>query len=113
MSGDPELIDIWLTGILNPESLTEQEFLRFSFLLHINLLQFQNNYYLVQKGTLEKKVLNSITINMTLVKGTPGFEKYWKLRSKLFYPEFKLYIQKLMFSSQIEENQIYKVRKQK
>jgi len=70
--------------------------------------QFQNNYYLVQEGTLEKKVLNSMTNNMTLVKGTPGFKKYWELRKRLFDPEFKMYIHKLMIDSQIQENKIYK-----
>ena len=77
------------------------------------MLQIQNNFYLVQEGTLENKVLNSITLNMTLVKGTPGFNKYWKLRKKLFYKEFNMYIEELMFRSDYEANPVYKVNKQK
>ena len=50
---------------------------------------------------------------MTLIKGTLGFEKYWGLRKKMFFPEFNVYIEKLMFNSQYEANPVYKVNKQK
>ena len=113
LSESQEVVDIWYAGVREPESLTEQEFLRFTFLLHSVMLQFQNNFYLAQEGTLEKKILNTITLNMTLIKGTLGFEKYWKLRKKLFFPEFNMYIENLMFNSEHEANPVYQVNKQK
>jgi hypothetical protein len=113
LSSDAELVDIWYSGIREPENLTEKEFLRFTFLVHIYMLQIQNNFYLVQEGTLEDKVLSSIALNMTVVKGSPGFDKYWKLRKKLFYKEFNMYIEELMFRSDYEANPVYKVNKQK
>lgn len=90
-----------------PESLTDQEFLRFVFLVHIVMLQFQNNYYLVEESTLEKKVLESVTITLTSIKGTAGFEKYWALRKQFFYPEYRTFIEELMSSSQHEPSSTY------
>ena len=40
LSGDPELMDVWLRGVTDPETLDEQESLRFVFLVHIIMLQF-------------------------------------------------------------------------
>jgi hypothetical protein len=107
ISSDPEIVDIWYRGVRDPESLTDQEFLRFIFLVHIIMLQFQNNYYLVEEGTLEKKVLESITLTLTTIKGTAGFEKYWALRKQLFYPEYRTFIEELMYNSQHEPSPTY------
>lgn len=99
ISDDAELVDVWFRGVREPETLNRQEFLRFVFLLHMVMLQYQNNFYLVQEGTLERKVLNFITLTLTTIKGTPGFERYWSLRKELFYPEYKQFIEHLMYNS--------------
>jgi hypothetical protein len=107
VSADPEIVDVWYRGVRDPESLADQEFLRFIFLVHIIMLQFQNNYYLVEEGTLEKKVLDSITLTLTTIKGTSGFERYWNLRKELFYPEYRAFIEELMYNSQHNPSSIY------
>jgi hypothetical protein len=100
ISSDPEIVDVWYRGVREPENLTDQEFLRFIFLVHIIMLQYQNNYYLVEEGTLEKKVLDSITLTLTTIKGSSGFDRYWNLRKQLFYPEYRAFIEELMYNSQ-------------
>ena len=107
ISDDPELMDVWFRGVREPETLNQQEFLRFVFLLHMIMLQYQNNYYLVQEGTLEKKVLDAITLTLTTIKGTPGFERYWSLRKGLFYPEYKQFIEQLMYNSEYSASPTY------
>jgi len=107
VTADPELINLWYQGVREPEQLSKQETLRFILLMHMIMLQFQNNYYLVQEGTLDKKVLDSITFTITLIKGTGGFDMYWKLRNKLFYPEFKLFMEDLMYNSQHQASPTY------
>jgi hypothetical protein len=108
VSGDPELTDIWLRGITAPESLNDQEELRFIFLLHIVMLQFQNNYYLVEEGTLDEKMLFSINNTLTTVRGTPGFDLYWSLRKELFFPEYQDFVENLMFESEGPPNPSYR-----
>ena len=107
LSSDPEIVDVWYRGVIEPENLTDQEFIRFIWLVHIVMLQFQNNYYLVEEGTLEKKVLDSIAITMTTIKGSAGFERYWGLRKKLFYPEYRMFIEDLMYNSQHKASPTY------
>lgn len=50
---------------------------------------------------------DSITLTLTTIKGTPGFELYWSLRRDLFYPEYKQFIEELMYQSQYEANPSY------
>lgn len=107
VSSDPELIDVWYRGVREPETLTDQELLRFIFLLHMIMLQYQNNFYLVGEGTLEAKVLNAITQTLTTIKGTPGFDKYWVLRKQLFYPEYRAFVEDLMYHSQHKPSPTY------
>ena len=97
LSSDPELMDVWLRGVTAPDSLDAQEELRFIFLLHIVMLQFQNNYYLVEEGTLDEKMLASINNTLTTIQGTPGFALYWPLRKDLFFPEYRAFVEELMF----------------
>ena len=107
ISADPEIVDVWYRGVREPENLTDQEFLRFVFLCHIVMLQFQNNFYLVEEGTLDEKVLESITLTLTTIKGTAGFDRYWALRKQLFYPEYRMFIEELMYNSQHKPSPTY------
>jgi hypothetical protein len=101
------LIDVWYRGVRETETLTEQELLRFIFLLHMIMLQYQDNFYLVEEGTLEAKVLNAITQTPTTIKGTPGFDSYWDLRKQLFYPEYRAFIEDLMYHSKYDASPTY------
>jgi hypothetical protein len=107
VSDDPELMDVWLRGVTSPETLDEQQSLRFVFLLHIVMLQFQNNYYLVEEGTLDEKMLSAINNTLATIRGTPGFELYWSLRRELFYPEYQSFVEQLMFETEVLPNQSY------
>lgn len=110
LSGDPELMEVWLRGVTSPETLDEKQSLRFVFLVHIIMLQFQNNYYLVEEGTLDKKMLSAINNTLATIRGTPGFEMYWSLRRDLLYPEFHVFVEQLMFESEGLPNQSYQSR---
>ena len=107
LSGDPELMDVWLRGVTDPETLDEQESLRFVFLVHIIMLQFQNNYYLVEEGTLDEKMLFAINNTLATIRGTPGFDMYWSLRRELFNPEYRTFVEQLMFDSEGLPNPSY------
>jgi len=108
LSGDPELMDVWLRGVTAPETLDEQQSLRFVFLLHIIMLQFQNNFYLVEEGTLDEKMLSAINNTLATIRGTPGFAMYWSLRRELFFPEYQAFVEQLMFETEGLPNQSYR-----
>ena len=107
VSADPELMDVWLREVTAPETLNEQQRLRFVFLLHIIMLQFQNNYYLVEEGTLDEKMLYAINNTLATIRGTPGFEMYWSLRRELFNPEYRAFVERLMLENEGLPNQSY------
>ena len=108
ISADPELIDLWLRGVTDPETLDKQQTLRFIFLVHIVMLQFQNNYYLVEEGTLDEKMLYAINNTLATIRGTPGFEMYWSLRQNLLYPEYRAFVERLMFENEGLPNESYR-----
>lgn len=107
VAADEELVDVFLTGIKQPEELTEVERLRFILLVHFLLVQFQNKFYMVEQGTLDGDVLDSITSTLTTIKGTPGWEMYWGLRRNLFLEEFVQFIEGRMYESDYETSEIY------
>ena len=107
LSGDPQLMDVWLTGVTAPETLDERQSLRFLFLLHIIMLQFQNNYYLVEEGTLDEKMLSAINNTLATIRGTPGFAMYWSLRRDLLRPEYQVFVEQLMFETEGQPNESY------
>ena len=107
VSSDADLADIWLRGIRNPESLTDIEAVRFVFVLHTVMLQFQNNFYLVEEGTLDPRMLDAINSTLGTIRGTPGFEFYWVNRKSLFFPEYQAYIESLMYQQDGAANALY------
>lgn len=100
VSDDAEPMDVWLRGVTAPDTLDEQQSLRFIFLVHIIMLQFQNNYYLVEEGTLDEKMLSAINNTLATLRRTPGFDMYWSRRRGLFYPEYQAFIERLMFETE-------------
>jgi hypothetical protein len=64
--------------------------------LHIVMLQFQNNYYLVEEGASDEKMLYAINNTPATIRRTSGFEMYWSLRRELFDPENRAFVEQLM-----------------
>ena len=64
------------------------------------MLRFQNDFYLVEEGTLGVKMLSAINNTLATLRGTPGFEMYWSHRRGLFFPEHQDFIERLMFESE-------------
>ena len=64
--------------------------------LHSVLLSFQNSFYLVEEGTLDPRIRDTITEAIVVVKDSPGWRYYWENRRALFMPEFQEYVDDLM-----------------
>ncbi len=107
VASDAELTDVWLRGVNSPDTLTQAESVRFTFVLHTVMLQFQNNYYLVDEGTLDPRMLEAINNTLGTIRGTPGFDYYWRNRKALFFPEYQAYIETLMYEKEGGPNALY------
>jgi hypothetical protein len=53
-----------------------------------DLIIYQNSYYLVQEGTLDKATHITMTDTLHRVKNQPGFQLYWKQRRGIFFKDF-------------------------
>lgn len=82
--------------------------MRCVFVLHSLMLQFENNFYLVQERTPDPTMLDAINSTLGTIRGAPGFEVYWTNRKSLFFPECQAYIEALMYGKEGEANALYR-----
>jgi hypothetical protein len=97
----------------NPDSITPVERFQAIMNLHGILLTWQNSYYLVKEGTLDKRVQESLLEIINGVKNNPGFQIFWQSRKAIFLKEFQEYVEKIMATDKTNSEGIYDVEKKK
>ena len=75
----------FLNAMETPDALTREEWYQFVMNFHAAMLNFQNSYYLVEEGTLDPEIRNSLTAVIAAVKHLPGFHRYWEQRRKISF----------------------------
>ncbi len=93
----------------NPESITPVERFQAIMNLHGILLTWQNSYYLVKEGTLDKRVQESLLEIINGVKNNPGFQVFWHSRKAIFLKEFQEYVEEIMATDKTNSEGIYDV----
>jgi len=93
----------------NPESITPVERFQAIMNLHGILLTWQNSYYLVKEGTLDKRVQESLLEIINGVKNNPGFQVFWHSRKAIFLKEFQEYVEEIMVTDKTNSEGIYDV----
>ena len=93
----------------NPDSITPVERFQAIMNLHGILLTWQNSYYLVKEGTLDKRVQESLLEIINGVKNNPGFQIFWKSRKAIFLKEFQEYVEEIMATDKTNSEGIYDV----
>ncbi len=91
----------------NPDSLTQEKRFQAIMNLHGIMLTWQNSYYLVKEGTLDKRVQESLLEIINGVKNNPGFRIFWQSRKATFLNEFQEYVEDLMASNKTNSEGIY------
>jgi hypothetical protein len=93
----------------NPDSITPVE--RFQAIMNIHgiMLTWQNSYYLVIEGTLDKRVQESLLEIVNGVKNNPGFQIFWQSRKAIFLKEFQEYVEEIMATDKTNSEGIYDV----
>ncbi|WP_033959938.1 hypothetical protein [Psychroserpens jangbogonensis] len=93
----------------NPDSITPVERFQAIMNLHGILLTWQNSYYLVKEGTLDKRVQESLLEIINGVKNNPGFQVFWQSRKAIFLKEFQEYVEEIMATDKTNSEGIYDV----
>jgi len=84
--------------LANPSSLSPEQKFQAAMNLHGLFLIFQNTYYLANEGTLEKRILHSLTEAIAGVKAQPGLLLFWKQRKSLFLKGFQEHVDLILTS---------------
>ena len=78
--------------------------------MHSFFLQFQISYFLVKDGTLDVRILESLTEVIRRIGNQPGLIYYWKVRRSIFFEEFRAYIDEIFFHTTDQASEgIYKL----
>jgi hypothetical protein len=91
----------------NPDSITPVERFQAIMNLHGILLTWQNSYYLVKEGTLDKRVQESLLEIINGVKNNPGFQIFWQSRKAIFLKAFQEYVEEIMATDKTNSEGIY------
>jgi len=108
IGNSPESSKIWINGMANPDSLSQEQLLQFFFLCQSVFWAFQTNYYLSKEGALDSQIESSITHIVLNVIEQPGFLLFWEQRQDLFFPEFREYIEDIFTQKPTKASVVYK-----
>jgi len=92
----------------NPDELTREQWFQFVMNFHAFMLNVQNSYYLVEEGTLDLEIRDSLTAVIMAVKDQSGFQLYWKQRKAIFFLKFQDYIDTIIASEKTNSKGLYK-----
>ncbi len=98
---------IFRIGMIDPESLAEEDLANFLYLLHGGMLLYQNAFVLGQEGTLDSS-LQAVTLGtLSAIIDQPGFKLYWEQRQSVFTSSFQDYIEQLELPDDSKLTKIY------
>ena len=88
VGSDRETSSTRYRGLMSEQALTDEEEYQFLMMLHGAFLGFQNSYLLVEEGTLDVDILNSLYTTIANVRRLPGMKRYWKQRKSYLHSGF-------------------------
>lgn len=97
----------FINAMGDPDGLTREEWFQFVMNFHAFVLNAQNSYYLVNEGTLNLEIRDSLTAVIAGVKDQPGFHRYWEQRRDIFFPEFQAYVDAILASERENSRGLY------
>ena len=104
---------VFYNFLTNPESLTSEERYQAIMNVHGIWLLWQNSFYLVKKGTLDKGIHKSLVEIINGVKNSPGFHVFWESCKSIFLKEFQEYVEKILESDTASSMDFIRVKTKK
>jgi hypothetical protein len=96
LGSNSEASDLFLHGLRDPDSLSEERRFQFLTLMHSCFLGFQRSYFLAREGTLDLELRDSIGTAIEAVNHLPGMHVYWRQRKLFFQDEFVTWVEQLL-----------------
>ena len=95
---DASLVDVFVRGLDDPETLTRVETARFFAFWQNAIFTMQNWFYQWRQGALDDGFWMSWSKIMIENNPTPGFRLFWDQRKYLYTEEFTNYCQTELFT---------------
>lgn len=92
ISQDESLARIFRIGNENPDSLSEDEWVRYSFLCLSGLRAFESMYFHSLQGT-GTELWNSHKEHIAVLMKNPGMQQWWKDNPLVFTPQFTRFVE--------------------
>ena len=102
--------ELYLKGMTNYDSLSEQAQLQWLMLMHSAFIGFQRGFYLSQEGTLDNALRDSIATGIIATSHLPGLQAYWRQRKAFFQPEFVDWVEGLRDRESLTDMDAYHER---
>jgi len=106
---DQQTSEIFYKALMSEEALLASEEFQFLMIFHGVFLGFQNSYWLAEEGTLDRELLESLTVAVLGVKDTPGFVRYWRQRKSYLSSRFADYVDQLLEQETNPSMDLYRV----
>ena len=103
MATDPELTQIYLTGLADRASLSEVERQRFDSLFLAYFHVFDTLFFSSSNGTGAQSLLLAEEKGFSHLMNLPGLYSWWQDNPFAFTPEFRSYMER--FRNTVEENE--------
>ena len=108
VGADRETSSTMYRGLMSEQALTNEEEYQFLMMLHGAFLGFQNSYLLVEEGTLDEELLNSLNTTVANVHQLPGMKRYWKQRRSYLHPGFAEWVDRVSVQGTETTMDLYK-----
>ena len=95
---DPELAEIFRRGNVDPESLSEVEWIRFTFFYGTMLSNYQSTLYQLQQELLEPDLWENQMSNIKFLLRTPGGKKYWETMGFMHTRALRSFVDREVFA---------------
>ncbi len=107
LGSNPQVCELFLEGLMNPESMSKQARSQFLMMPHSWFLGCQRSFFLAQEGTLDAGLRDSIGTAIVAVNHLPGTHLYWRQRKTFFQPEFVDWIEALLAQEPLADMDAY------
>jgi len=111
---DPALGKIFYEGAEDPNSLSEEDFLRFTTLMFTYFKHLESIHYQFEIGLLPEKLWKGWDHQTRRYIESPGIQMYWDLRKNSFSDSFQKYVETPSSNSEFQRaKQLVDARKTK
>ena len=96
-SAEKDSADVMYRGFQDFEKLEGSDRMRFYAMMHDYFFAFQNAYYQMESGALDKRYWSAAVSSLTHLATFPGVRRYWADRKFYYADEFRDFLDRNVF----------------